>query len=102
MAIKSKGKGKSGGARIITCVKVLDNIVYLLTIYNKSEREKISDKNYSNLSKVSNSPNPNTSDFDAASFYSAGGQHLVMMPHLERATYPWNWDHYPSDRKMMK
>ena len=44
IAIKSKGKGKSGGARIITCVKVLDNIVYLLTIYNKSEREKISDK----------------------------------------------------------
>ena len=43
-AIKSKGKGKSGGARIITCVKVLDNIVYLLTIYNKSERENISDK----------------------------------------------------------
>jgi phosphoribosylformylglycinamidine synthase len=27
------------------------------------------------------------------------GRHLAMMPHLERAIYPWQWPHYPSDRK---
>lgn len=44
MAIASKKKGKSGGARVITCVKVVDEHVYLLTIYDKSEKESISDK----------------------------------------------------------
>ena len=23
------------------------------------------------------------------------GRHLVMMPHIERSTFPWNWAHYP-------
>jgi mRNA-degrading endonuclease RelE of RelBE toxin-antitoxin system len=44
LAIKSKGKGKSGGARIITCVKIIHNIVYLVGIYDKSSRETISNK----------------------------------------------------------
>jgi len=43
MAIESKGKGKSGGARVIICVKVIKNKVYLLTVYDKSEKEDISD-----------------------------------------------------------
>lgn len=43
--------------------------------------------------------NPNGSDFDTASLCSADGRHLVMMPHLERVTYPWNWAHYPAERK---
>ena len=43
MAISAKGKGKSGGARIITCVKVVGGLVYLLDMYNKSEQEFISD-----------------------------------------------------------
>jgi len=43
--------------------------------------------------------NPNGSDFDAAALCSTDGRHLVMMPHLERATYPWNWGYYPSERK---
>ena len=43
LAIKSKGKGKSGGARIITCVKIVDSRVYFLTIYDKSEQATISD-----------------------------------------------------------
>ena len=43
MAITSKGKGKSGGSRIITCVKVVAKNVYLLSIYDKSEKENISD-----------------------------------------------------------
>jgi phosphoribosylformylglycinamidine synthase len=26
------------------------------------------------------------------------GRHLVMMPHIERSTFQWNWAHYPKDR----
>lgn len=44
LAISSKGKGKSGGARIITCVVVVENEVYLGAIYDKSESVSISDK----------------------------------------------------------
>jgi len=47
MAITSKGKGKSGGARIITCVYVSEETVYLLSIFDKSEKENISDKELS-------------------------------------------------------
>lgn len=42
MAIKSKNKGKSGGARIITYVKIIDTTVFLTTIYDKSEYDTIS------------------------------------------------------------
>lgn len=44
LAIASKGKGKSGGARIITHLQVVDNSVFLIAIYDKSEQENISDK----------------------------------------------------------
>jgi len=44
LAIASKGKGKSGGARIITHFQVIDNSVFMLSIYNKSEQENITDK----------------------------------------------------------
>ena len=44
LAIKSKGKGKSGGARIITYVVTDDSEVYLLTIYDKSEFDSVDDK----------------------------------------------------------
>ncbi|MBY0425222.1 MAG: type II toxin-antitoxin system RelE/ParE family toxin [Cytophagales bacterium] len=43
IAIASKGKGKSGGGRIITHVYVEAETVYLLSIYDKSERSTISD-----------------------------------------------------------
>lgn len=44
MSIRSKGKGKSGGARVIT-YKVTDNKeIYLLTIYDKSELDSLDDK----------------------------------------------------------
>ena len=43
--------------------------------------------------------NPNGSDFNAAMLCSDDGRHLVMMPHLERSTFPWNWAHYPQGRK---
>lgn len=42
MKITSKGKGKSGGSRVITCVKVIKNRVVLLSIYDKSEQSDIS------------------------------------------------------------
>jgi mRNA-degrading endonuclease RelE of RelBE toxin-antitoxin system len=41
LAIKSKGKGKSGGARVITCVVAVREEVLLLSIYDKSEQETI-------------------------------------------------------------
>lgn len=44
LSIASKGKGKSGGARVVTHLVVKDNSVYLLTIYDKSEIESLSDK----------------------------------------------------------
>jgi len=43
--------------------------------------------------------NPNGSDYAISSVYSADGRHLVMMPHLERSIFPWNWANYPQDRK---
>jgi phosphoribosylformylglycinamidine synthase len=42
--------------------------------------------------------NPNGSDFNTALMCDSSGRHLVMMPHLERSTFPWNWAHYPKDR----
>ena len=53
MAITSKGKGKSGGSRVITCVKIVNQTAYLLTIYDKSDKENISDKELGRTSKVS-------------------------------------------------
>jgi hypothetical protein len=44
IAITSKGKGKSGGLRIITLVRIIKNTVYLIDIYDKSEQENISTK----------------------------------------------------------
>ena len=44
LSIKSKGKGKSGGARVITCVIAVDERVLLLSIYDKSEQADIPDK----------------------------------------------------------
>ena len=43
--------------------------------------------------------NPNGSDFNTAMVSSDDGRHLVMMPHLERSIFPWNWANYPQDRK---
>jgi mRNA-degrading endonuclease RelE of RelBE toxin-antitoxin system len=44
LAIRSKGKGKSGGGRVITYLVNEDKEVYLLTIYDKSELDNIDDK----------------------------------------------------------
>ena len=51
ISISSKGRGKSGGARIISYVLVLKEAVLLLTIYNKGEKNSISDKEIKELIK---------------------------------------------------
>ena len=43
--------------------------------------------------------NPNGSDYNSAMLCNEDGRHLVMMPHLERSTFPWNWGHYAEGRK---
>jgi mRNA-degrading endonuclease RelE of RelBE toxin-antitoxin system len=49
LAIASKNKGKSGGARVISFVKIIDETVFLLSIYNKGEKDTISDKEIEEL-----------------------------------------------------
>ena len=52
LAITSKGKGKSGGARVITYTVILaqaDTEIKLITIYDKSERDNISDAELLNI-----------------------------------------------------
>ena len=44
MAISSKGKGKSGGARVITHLQIVESKIFLLSIYDKSEQSDITDK----------------------------------------------------------
>jgi mRNA-degrading endonuclease RelE of RelBE toxin-antitoxin system len=51
LAINSKNKGKSGGARIITYVKIINKTVYLLSIYNKGDKNTISDKEIEEILK---------------------------------------------------
>ena len=48
-AISSKGKGKSGGARVITNFVVTDSTVYLLSIYDKSEKDSLTSKELNDL-----------------------------------------------------
>jgi phosphoribosylformylglycinamidine synthase len=42
--------------------------------------------------------NPNGSHYSTAMICDKTGRHLVMMPHIERSTFSWNWAHYPKDR----
>ena len=44
IAITSKGKGKSGGARVITHVLIQEETIYMLSIYDKSDAETISEE----------------------------------------------------------
>ena len=55
MAITSKGKGKSGGARVITftvVVAVEESEINLLYIYDKAERSSISKKEIEELLRL--------------------------------------------------
>lgn len=54
LAISSKGRGKSGGARVITLkkdalVRIEEATITLITIYDKSEKESLSDKELKNI-----------------------------------------------------
>lgn len=51
MAIKSKGKGKSGGARVITNIVIDKTTVYLLSVYDKSEKDALTNKEIEELLK---------------------------------------------------
>ena len=43
--------------------------------------------------------NPNGSDYNTAMLCDNTGRHLVMMPHIERSIFQWNWANYPEGRK---
>ncbi len=59
------------------------------------------EENYNIVSKYAYEgypANPNGSHFDVAMLCDKTGRHLVMMPHIERSTFQWNWAHYPKNR----
>ena len=49
LAISSKNKGKSGGARVITFVRITNETIYLLSIYSKGEKDTISESEVDEL-----------------------------------------------------
>ena len=52
MAVSAKGKGKSGGARVITLILAYseeESEIGLLYIYDKSEQESLTDKELSDI-----------------------------------------------------
>jgi hypothetical protein len=51
LAIASKNKGKSGGARVLSFVKVTQTTVLLFSIYNKGEVDNLTDKQIKELIK---------------------------------------------------
>ncbi|MDN3723692.1 phosphoribosylformylglycinamidine synthase [Aequorivita sp. SDUM287046] len=60
------------------------------------------EKNYNIVAKYAYDKlpaNPNGSSYNTAMMTDKTGRHLVMMPHLERSIFPWNWAYYPKDRK---
>ena len=60
------------------------------------------EKDYNIIAKYNYSVypgNPNGSDFDVAGLASADGRHVAIMPHLERAFFPWQCGDYPANRK---
>ncbi|HBI02265.1 MAG TPA: phosphoribosylformylglycinamidine synthase [Flavobacterium sp.] len=61
--------------------------------YEESQYQIVAKYGYENYPA-----NPNGSDFNTAMLCDKTGRHLVMMPHIERSTFPWNWAHYPKDR----
>ena len=52
MPISSKGKGKSSGSRVISCIKLVAGSVFLLSIYDKGDKNTISDKELNNLLRL--------------------------------------------------
>jgi len=56
LAITSKGKGKRGGARVMTFVKVSNTTVLLFSIYSKGTKDAISDKEIEELIRIYRTP----------------------------------------------
>lgn len=54
LAVKSKGKGKSGGARVVTYVVTENGEIYLLTIYDKLEFDSVDNKALAKIVKTLN------------------------------------------------
>ncbi len=52
IVIASKSKGKSGGKRIITHLIFADSVVYLINIYDKSEKENLTNKELKEILKA--------------------------------------------------
>ncbi len=62
----------------------------------------LTENNYDIVAKygyVDYPSNPNGSDYNTAMLCDKTGRHLVMMPHIERSTFQWNWANYPQGRK---
>lgn len=51
LAITSKAKGKSGGARLITHLKISETTIYLVSIYDKSAKSTITDSELDEIFK---------------------------------------------------
>ena len=49
LSVASKGGGKSGGSRVITHVQLTNERIYLLSIYDKSEKDTLTDKEIKGL-----------------------------------------------------
>ncbi len=51
IAIASKNRGKSGGGRVMSYVKITDKIVLLFSIFSKGDKDTISEKEIEELLK---------------------------------------------------
>ena len=49
LGIKSKGKGKRGGGRVITYVLTKEKVIYLLILWDKSEKDTIDNKTITSI-----------------------------------------------------
>lgn len=49
LAIASKNKGKSGGARVMSFIKITETTILLFAIYSKGEKDNISEKEIQEL-----------------------------------------------------
>jgi phosphoribosylformylglycinamidine synthase len=61
----------------------------------------LTEENYNIVGKYgydSYPANPNGSDYNTAMLCDTTGRHLVMMPHIERSNFQWNWANYPAGR----
>ena len=62
--------------------------------YNENEYIIIGKYQYENYPA-----NPNGSDYNTAIMCDRTGRHLVMMPHIERSIFSWNWAYFPFNEK---